>query len=94
MLDSSIFAEFLKKNKINNLDSFLTLGDLAGFEEKIKQKNKVNREIDEIAREIIKIEANINAKKEKHTKIYEKVNSSISTEEKGKYIRDLKSKEE
>jgi hypothetical protein len=72
----------------------LTLGDLAGFEEKIKQKNKVNREIDEIAREIIKIEANINAKKEKHTKIYEKVNSSISTEEKGKYIRDLKSKEE
>lgn len=55
MLDSSIFTRFLKKNKIDNLDSFLTLGNLAGFEEKIKQKNKVNREIDEISREIMKI---------------------------------------
>lgn len=55
MLDSSIFTGFLKKNKIDNLDLFLTLGNLAGFEEKIKQKNKVNREIDEISREIMKI---------------------------------------
>jgi hypothetical protein len=92
MLDSSIFTEFLKRNKIDNLDSFLTLGNLTGFEEKIKQKNKVNREIEEISREIIKIEANVNGKKEKHTKIYEKVNSSVSTEEKGNYIRNLKSK--
>lgn len=94
MLDSSIFTDFLKRNNINNLDSFLTLGNLAGFEEKLKQKNKVNREIDEISREIVKIESNVHIKKEKHTKIYEKMNSSISTEEKGKYISNLKSKEE
>jgi hypothetical protein len=78
MLSSKIFTDFIKRNKINDLDSFRSLEDISSLEAKMKYKNKTSKDIEETEKELAKITSSLDSKEERLNKLSERVNNVVS----------------